>query len=413
MTLLPHTRQTLLTLVLLMAFGLSAYGAYSIMVTPFGYKTTEGFNRFPNGTKASVSDSVTVLSLADKSPEQVADLPQKNNVSLCASFPRRVSTYELFTTKITNVASEEGHTSYYDVSSKKLVSIHPNERIELEYIPTAYDSKEKVKPTNITARVFRYTAESDLIAEFGDIFNLQYQKPIESKVLTVSGVQGKERYVYKNGSTVIEVVGQKLADIKRVAEQIGGACESKPVFDSGVPKGFVSWRTTDNTREDRIAYVKIADADLTLNLETIYFGNEIRVADNTTANNLGVSEWIPTEKFRLFSIPTLDAGKLQMSKSVHMFVAKNSDIRILLNAIENRQKELFNGTLQNVEKSTYESPRGTVGKNIYTYVRTDEKGDTSTVYEHIYVLSRKNTAFVFVYNHDNIEVVESLINNLK
>jgi len=212
---------------------------------------------------------------------------------------------------------------------------------------------------------------------------------------------------------VVEVVGQKTADIHRVAEQVGGSCDSKPVFDSGIPKGFVAWRTTNVDRQNRVEYVKIADADVTLNLETAYFGSEIQVADNTESNNLGISTWLPIEKFRLFSIPTKGPkGNTRLVESVHMFVVKNKDIQLLLNALQNRQKEIFKGVLVHTERTTYQAPRAVLGKNIYSYERSTEEG-RENVREYVYVLSRSNTSFVFVYDFDDIEAVESLINNLK
>jgi hypothetical protein len=412
-----HTRQFCITLALIAAFGLSAYGTFYALVTPYATRTTEGFNHLTNSNKASASDSITVLSLGDKTPGELSGegvSPLKKGNTLCAAFPRRAATYELFSTKITNTASQEGHTSLYDPVSKKLISIHPNERIELEYIPTVYNPKDKVKPTNISVRVFRYVAEADLYTELGTVYELDVTKSIESRLMKISGVKEKEKYIYKTGSTLVEVMGQKGADIQRVAEQVGGACDSKPVFDSGIPKGFVAWRTTDITREQRVEYVKIANADLTLHLETKFFGNEIRVSDNTESNNLGISEWLSTSKFRIFSIPTLDQrGGIRMQQSVHMFVVKAKDVQLLLNALKNRQTQLFGGTLVKTERDAYQAPKALLGKNVYTYERTNEDGETEIVQERVFVYTKADTVFAIVYDYDDTEIVESVINNIK
>lgn len=417
MALQHHTRQFLITLGLIAAFGLSAYGTFYTLVTPYTIKTTEGYQHFADSNKASASDSITVLSLNDKTPSELSQdgvRTLKKGNTLCTDFPRKIATYELFSSKITNTASQEGHTILYDSASKKIISIHPNERIELEYVPTVYNQKDKIKPSNISVSVFRYVAESDLYTELGSVFGLDSGKTIESRQVKVSGLKDKERYVYKTGTTVVEAIGQKSSDIQRVAEQVGGACDSKPVFDSGIPKGFVAWRTTDVTRQQRVEYVKLAQADLTLHLDTKFFGNEIRVSDNTESNNLGVSEWLPISKFRIFSIPTLDQhGNLRMQQSVHMFVTKAKDIQLLLNALRNRQVQIFGGVLKETKRDTYQAPKALLGRNVYTYERVSEDGQKQIIQERVFVYTKSDTVFVLVYDYDDVEVVESIVNNIK
>ncbi len=442
----PEKPKHMLALVILLsAFFMSGYATYSLVSTPyFITETGENFGDADRSSnQASALDSITVLSLGDKSATSTLPVNSKTKAkTLCNSFPRTIGSYTLFSTDITNTPADQGHTDLVQ-SDGTVLSINPDERITLTYIPASYDPKEKVKPSNIVTSVFRYQIKSDLIRELGSTYALQHEKEVESRLFKKSVAPENSQYLYRTGNTVTLITGEipeKKQDqktstdlLKKMAEKIGAVCENKPVYDSGVPKGFVAWRTTDIDRENRIAYVKIADSDLTLYLDILYFGKKILITDDSYSNNLGIGAWFNPLKFRIFTIPTKDKeGNMHTEDAVHMFVIKSRDIKLLMNALENRQTELFGRTKENLVRDSYQTPVVVVGRNVYTYsspmntgVAVDDqivrvegsaeenKEEKKLTTEYVYVLTRNNTSFVFVYDGEDRKAIESLIDSIK
>jgi hypothetical protein len=411
-----HVQHVLVIVFLLGSFLLAGYSAYTLLVSPYAFLTGENYeeNAIHSNT-ASVSNSVTVLSLGDKSASTTQGVISNIPKTLCGVFPKNILNYTLFTKEVTNTPDQTGHTVFVDPISLGVLTPNPDEHIKLTYIPSSYNTRLKIKPTNITAEILRYGIQSDMSEELGKVLGLDFTKDIESYSLKNTIKNGYSAYVYRTGNTVVVAKGQTLSEIQRIAEQVGGACDSKPVFNTGVPKGYVAWRTTNLDRENRIAYVKIADADITLHFDIQLFGNKILIHDDSYTNTLGLSEWFNPERFRIFTIPTKSVdGAMHAENAIRLFVIKAADIQLLLNALQNRQTDIFDRQKEDTVRDTYQTPNAFVGRNIYTYSRYDtDEGTTTKFHEFVYVFSRNNTAFVFETTSENQTSIESLIDNSK
>ena len=408
---------------MLTAFATAGISAYQILQYPTdGSSTGENYGEvISNRNKASASDSITVLSLDDKSKAAptAENSALRDGVTLCAAYPQKISGYVLGSMKITNTPSDSGHGTFFDQKERKLINVNPDERIRLEYTQSVSENAKnqntqaKIVPEVAVVQIFRYTAFSDLQKDFVKVLGLT-EAHTESKVIHSAVKNTPMQYVFKNENTLIVVSGRREPDVRRIAEQVGGSCEGKPVFKSEIPRGFVAWRTTDTDTSNRTEYVKFADADVTLILDIAKFGSEILVTDETSADNLGLGELLPTSKYRVFSIPTIDdKGKVRAMQDIHMFVTKSKDVQILMNALRNRQVSVLDKSITGTKRESYQGLYVAAAKNMFSYEYNNNDGKNSTSTEYVYVVTRKGTSFSFVYDYPDFETVESLVDNLK
>lgn len=418
-----HTKHLFVSLAVLGAFATTGISAYKILQYPAnGFSTGENYNEvLSNRNKASASDSVTILSLADKSGPASSTLNAtfRNAVTLCSPFPQKIIGYALGSTKVTNTPSVSGHGNFFSPKEKKTIEVNPDERIRLEYTQLVSDNvrnqnaQSKINPETANVQVFRYTVFNDLQRDFMKTLDLT-DAHIETKVIRPTDKNATVQYVFKNENTLIVVTGKREADLRRIAEQVGGSCEGKDVFKSGIPRGYVAWRTTDTDTVNRTEYVKVADSDITLILDTVKFGTEILITDVTAQDNLGLGDLISSSKYRVFSIPTInEKGKVRAMQDVHLFAVKSKEAHLLMNALRNRQTQILGKSLVDTKRDTYQGLYTAAAKNIFNYNKVDEEGKRSTSTEYIYMITRKNTSFAFVYSHSDFGTVESLVDNLK
>lgn len=418
-----HTKHVLVTIVVLTAFATTGISSYQILQYPInGFSIGENYgDTISNRNKASASDSITILSLADKSTgtSTVENSKLRDGISLCAVFPLKINGYLLSSNKVTNTLSDSDHGSFFDQKEKKIININPDEHVSLRYTQSVFENakkqtiQEKKELEVATVQVFRYTVVADLQKDFTNVFGLT-DAHTESKIVYSVVKDAPMQYVFKNENTLIVVSGRRESDIRRIAEQVGGSCEGKPIFKSNIPRGFVAWRTTENDILNRTEYVKIANADITLVLDTTKFGNQILITDETLQDNLGLGDLLPVSKYRVFSVPTIDdKGKVRAMQDIHMFVTKSKDVQILMNALRNRQTAVLGKSLMDTKRVSYHGLYTTAAKNFFDYETKGEDGKVSTSTEHVYIVTRKDTSFTFVYDHPDFETVESLVDNLK
>jgi hypothetical protein len=368
-------------------------------------------------TVKTTSPATTVIKTtsADTLPKTNKTLTIKEEyktegTTLCNDIPRNIDGYILNKAYVTNEPSQIGHTSYWNTKNGGIYTINPNESIILNY-------SKGVSPNilKVTAEIMRFENTADLQETFVPILAFNTNEK-ELFIQPESGLKGSLKVIYKKKNNLVEVVGENEQDITNISWLLMDTCINTSVFKTDTPKGFVAWRTKDFGIYTKPDYLKIADADITLNLSSSFFGKRPSIQD------LGIMDSPLGDKTITYSIFQQDVNqKLKINDAIIFLITKSTNESEVVSFFKENRLSTFlpiplpikpdnNLISENTVKYT-----GNTGVNIKKIsLRTSmESDDFLGQNTYLYIMSKNNTSFIFINNNDNLAAIESVVNNLK
>jgi hypothetical protein len=375
-------------------------------------------------TSSSTKNSTTTNSLVKIKPtvddvsnintmSAVLDLPKKYNTegkTLCTKIPSQIGSYKIVNAEITNeITSDNTHSTYWDTTTGKLYSINVDENIVITY------SNGGTKPEDkIAVEMYRFINPADLDRGFGKI--LGFITGDYSTVTDKSGVVGYKKYINKKGNSIAEVTSKDETTIKMIGNALIDACYKEPVFKTSTPAGFVKTLVSDIDYVSKEEYAKIADSDLTLYLDQNYFGiepflrsDEEKLYGQTIAN-----------KVIVYDLSTVGTDrKMRPYHDVNLFVMNKATKAEFMDFMEKYDASMFTVERASIgEKIISQSSgilNGNPAFNISAVILTTNRKDNPILSKNvsIFFIEKGNTLFAFMYQFTDMEVIQSVLDNVK
>lgn len=358
-----------------------------------------------NGVKnqtAAVSNSVVSKTTASST------VSESTGTTLCP-IPQKIENYSLQRIETTNDSSQSTHNLYWNTDTGGLYNdMNPKENINL-----TYKNSDANSTSTVNVEIFRYTTEDDLRKDFDKILMTdKSNKGVKMSFIRAAKVKGYSRYgvLYFGTYVEAEINGSSRADAQKISSSLADLCARAPLYDTGVPKGFSSWKTSDLYKDYKKAYRSVADVDLTLFLSNVFFGAKPFVDDHTDILDGNFKDTV--RAFKFFTVDT--KGRLS-ADSIHLFVMKKTDKNQFVQFLKTNLITEY-GILDNLTTDVSAKTVSYTSKSSLPTQKVDYVWSMSTsnkkITQHLYFVESENISIVLTSLSTSTKAVESIIDNI-